>query len=123
MDGIATVILSHIGSSVPVYLSVDIDVLGTKTAPETGTPEVAGWAARELIRIIRGLDVLNIAGADVVEVSPPYDGHGEQTSLAAAQIAYKLIRSMVKTDVSLAGRTKHNHVHGIERLFGFQLAN
>ena len=48
-----------------------------------------------MIRIIRGLEGLNIVGADVVEVAPPYDGTGEQTALVAAQIGYEIITSMV----------------------------
>jgi arginase family enzyme len=30
-------------------------------------------------------------GADVVEVSPPYKGAGQQTALAAANVAYGLL--------------------------------
>lgn len=35
-------------------------------------------------------------GADVVEVSPAYDGSGEVTALAAAQVAFEVLTSMVK---------------------------
>lgn len=81
----------------PVYLSVDIDVLDPAFAPGTGTPEPGGWTTRELIRILRGLvDVLNIVGADVVEVSPAYQGRGEETALAAAQVVYEVLTGMVK---------------------------
>ncbi|KAL4917495.1 arginase family-domain-containing protein [Aspergillus aurantiobrunneus] len=80
----------------PVYLSVDIDVLDPATAPGTGTPEPGGWTTREFIRILRGLERLNIVGADIVEVSPSYDNKGETTALAAAQVAYEIITSMVK---------------------------
>ena len=80
----------------PVYLSVDIDVLDPCTAPGTGTPEPGGWTTRELIRILRGLEKLNIVGADIVEVSPSYDNKGETTALAAAQVGFEIITSMVK---------------------------
>lgn len=80
----------------PVYLSVDIDVLDPSTAPGTGTPEPGGWTTRELIRILRGLEKLNVVGADIVEVSPSYDNKGETTALAAAQMAFEIITSMVK---------------------------
>ncbi|OJJ43275.1 hypothetical protein ASPZODRAFT_19678 [Penicilliopsis zonata CBS 506.65] len=96
--GIIRTILARTGldPDQPVYLSVDIDVLDPSTAPGTGTPEPGGWTTREFIRILRGLEKLNIVGADIVEVSPSYDNKGETTALAAAQVAFEIITSMVK---------------------------
>lgn len=74
----------------PLYLSIDIDVLDPAHAPGTGTPEIAGMTSRELVGILRGLQGLNLVGGDVVEVSPAYD-HAEITSLAAATIAFEMI--------------------------------
>ncbi len=74
----------------PVYLSVDIDVLDPAHAPGTGTPEPGGLTTRELQMILRGLDGLDLAGGDVVEVSPAYD-HAELTALAAANVAYEYL--------------------------------
>jgi agmatinase len=74
----------------PLYVSVDIDVLDPAHAPGTGTPEPGGLTTRELQELLRGLAGLEIAGADVVEVSPAYD-HAEITALAAAQVAYELL--------------------------------
>jgi agmatinase len=74
----------------PVYLSVDIDVLDPAHAPGTGTPEPGGLTTRELQLILRGLSDLPIVGADVVEVSPPYD-HAELTALAAANVVYEFL--------------------------------
>lgn len=45
--------------------------------------------------ILRKLTNLNIVGADVVEVSPPYDDSGESTAYAAADLAYELFGLMV----------------------------
>ena len=75
---------------VPVYLSVDIDVLDPAHAPGTGTPEPGGLTTRELQSILRGLDGLELAGADVVEVAPSYD-HAELTALAAANVVYEYL--------------------------------
>jgi agmatinase len=72
------------------YLSIDIDVLDPAHAPGTGTPELGGLSSRELLAIVQGLSGMELVGADVVEVSPPYD-HAEITSLAAATIVYKLV--------------------------------
>lgn len=94
--GVVDTILTRIGTEVPVYLSIDIDVLDPGLAPGTGTPEPGGWTTRELIKILRGIEDLNVVGADVVEVAPPYDGAGEQTSLAAAQCVFEVLTGMVK---------------------------
>lgn len=94
--GIISKIMSHVGTEVPVYLSIDIDVIDPGLAPGTGTPEPGGWSTRELIRILRGIEGLNIVGADLVEVAPAYDGTGEATALAAAQVCFEVLTSMVR---------------------------
>ncbi|KAI1176268.1 agmatinase [Nemania sp. FL0916] len=94
--GIVKRIMDTLGTEDPVYLSVDIDVLDPAFAPGTGTPEPGGWTTRELIRILRGVEDLNLVGADVVEVAPAYQGNGEETALAAAQVVYEILSSMVK---------------------------
>jgi agmatinase len=66
--GIINQILDMLETEQLVYLSVDIDVLDPAFAPGTGTPEPRGWSSRELIPILRGLEDLNLVGADVVEV-------------------------------------------------------
>ncbi|KAK3942451.1 arginase family-domain-containing protein [Diplogelasinospora grovesii] len=93
------------GGEDPVYLSVDIDVLDPAFAPGTGTPEPGGWTTRELIKILRGIEGLNIVGADVVEVAPAYQGAGEETALAAAQVVYEILSSMVKKGLKEMGKT------------------
>jgi agmatinase len=77
----------------PVYLSLDIDVLDPAFAPGTGTPEMGGVTSRELLEVLRGLRGLNLVGADVVEVAPAYD-HAEITTLAAATVMFDLITLM-----------------------------
>jgi agmatinase len=74
----------------PVYVSIDIDVLDPAHAPGTGTPEAGGLTSRELLAILRGLSGANVVGADIVEVSPPFD-HAEITSIAAAHAGYELL--------------------------------
>jgi agmatinase len=95
-QGIVDRIMSRVGIEMPVYLSIDIDVIDPGLAPGTGTPEPGGWSTRELIRILRGIERLNVVGADVVEVSPAYDGATEATALAAAQVGFEILSSMVK---------------------------
>ena len=75
----------------PVFISFDVDVLDPAFAPGTGTPEVGGLSTAEALAFLRALRGLRLEGADVVEVSPPYDGPGQQTALAAANVAYELL--------------------------------
>jgi agmatinase len=79
----------------PVYLSVDIDVLDPAFAPGTGTPEAGGLNSRELLRILRGLTDMNLVGADVVEVASAYD-HAEITALAAATVVFDMVTLMAR---------------------------
>ncbi len=92
--GTIEAILDRVGD-LPVYLSVDIDVLDPSFAPGTGTPEAGGLSSRELLRVLRGLTGLHLVGADVVEVAPAYD-HAELTTVAAATVAYDLITLMAR---------------------------
>ena len=74
----------------PVYLSFDIDSLDPAFAPGTGTPEIAGLTTSEAIGLIRGFRNLNFVGADIVEVSPPFDTGG-LTSMTGATVMYELL--------------------------------
>ena len=101
--GVVDAILRRTGTERPVYLSVDIDVIDPGLCPGTGTPEPGGWTSRELIRILRGLEGLNVVGADIVEVAPAYDGLGEQTALTAAQVVYEILTSWAGSYVKSGG--------------------
>ncbi len=92
VDGVSSVVdrmRRRLGDG-PVYVSIDIDVLDPAHAPGTGTPEAGGLTSRELLNTLRGLTGLNVVGADIVEVSPPYD-HAEITGIAASHVAYELL--------------------------------
>jgi agmatinase len=74
-----------------IYLSVDIDVLDPAFAPGTGTPEPGGLTARELLSAVREVTLrTKLAGADVVEVSPPYDPAG-----ITAEVAHRVVLEML----------------------------
>ena len=60
-------------------------------SPGTGTPEIAGFSTAEAVTFLRALRGLTLAGCDVVEVSPAYDGPGQQTALAAANVVWELL--------------------------------
>lgn len=74
----------------PTYVTFDIDGLDPAYAPGTGTPEIGGLTTMQALELIRGLRGLNIVGADLVEVSPPYDTSGN-TALTGANILYELL--------------------------------
>ncbi len=72
------------------YLSFDIDSLDPAFAPGTGTPEVGGMTPIEAQALVRGLRGLDLIGADVVEVSPPFDPSGN-TALVGATMMYEIL--------------------------------
>ena len=72
----------------PTYVSLDIDGLDPSCAPGTGTPEPGGLTTTQALEIIRGCRGLDIIGADVVEVAPPFD-LSRNTSLLAATCSMK----------------------------------
>jgi agmatinase len=98
LEGTAEAVRERV-DDVPVYLSVDIDVLDPAFAPGTGTPEVGGLSNRELLSLLRRLDGLSLVGADVVEIAPAYD-HAEVTALAGATVVFDIVTVMAR---SIAG--------------------
>lgn len=86
---IATLTREVIGNG-PVYISFDIDALDPAFAPGTGTPVVGGLSTREALQLLQGFRGLDVIGADLVEVSPPYDPNGT-TALVGAQLLFELL--------------------------------
>lgn len=74
----------------PTYLSFDIDCLDPAYAPGTGTPVPGGLTTYETQRILRALKIENLVGADIVEVSPPFDS-SQITGLAAVDTMFELL--------------------------------
>ncbi|HLI13989.1 MAG TPA: agmatinase [Alphaproteobacteria bacterium] len=74
----------------PTYISFDVDGLDPVYAPGTGTPEIGGYSTFEAQQMVRGLQRLNLVGADVVEVSPPFDAGGV-TALVGATMMFELL--------------------------------
>jgi len=84
--------IKEIGSR-PVYVTVDLDVLDPSIFSGTGTPEAGGITFKELMEGVIQLDVLNIVGADVVELAPHYDQSGVSTA-AACKVMRELLLAM-----------------------------
>lgn len=79
------------GRNVPVYVTVDLDVLDPSEFPGTGTPEAGGISFLELLdSLIMIASRLNVVGADLVELAPSLDSSGRSTALAC-----KLLREVL----------------------------
>lgn len=76
------------------YVTYDIDFVDPAFAPGTGTPEVGGPTSWQAIEVARGLAGLRIAGADLVEVSPPFDPLGG-TAWLGASLMFEMLCAMV----------------------------
>ncbi|MEH6772580.1 MAG: agmatinase [Cereibacter changlensis] len=77
------------------YVSYDIDFVDPAYAPGTGTPEVGGptsWQALQVARLLQGV---NIVGADLVEVSPPFDASGG-TAFLGVSIMFEMLCVMAE---------------------------
>lgn len=80
-----------------VFLSIDIDVVDPGMAPGVGTPEPGGLTSRQLLDTVNRLGrELDIIGADIVEVSPIYDGPGDITSQLANRVVLELLDGMAR---------------------------
>lgn len=80
----------EIAGDKPTYVTFDIDCLDPVFAPGTGTPEIGGFSSHDAQRMIRLLRGVPIIGADMVEVSPPFDSSGT-TALIGATVLFELL--------------------------------
>lgn len=89
LDGLDNVVEKL--KDVPVYITIDLDVLDPSVFPGTGTPEPGGITYKELLWAFSQFKKLNhIVGADLVELAPNLDSSGVSTIVAA-----KSLREMV----------------------------
>lgn len=89
LDGLAET-LEQFGN-VPVYFTLDLDVLDPSVFPGTGTPEPGGVSFEELRKAVTLVcQKANVVGCDVNELSPHYDPSGISTAVAC-----KVIREML----------------------------
>jgi len=76
---------------VPIYVTIDLDILDPSEFPATGTPEAGGWRFNYLRSMLKEFcESYNIVGADMVEYSPPYDVSG-----TCAATAGKILRELM----------------------------
>lgn len=80
----------------PVYVTYDIDFVDPTFAPGTGTPEVGGPTSWQALQVARGLRGLDVVGADLVEVSPPFDLSGG-TAWLGISLMFEMLCVMAET--------------------------
>ena len=80
----------EIAGDAATYVSYDIDFVDPTFAPGTGTPEVGGPTSFQALQVCRELQGLNIVGADMVEVSPPFDQSGG-TAFLGVSIMFEIL--------------------------------
>ena len=69
---------------------MNIDFIDPAFAPGTGTPEVGGPNSFQALDVIRKLSGINLVGADLVEISPPFDQSGG-TAFLGSSILFEIL--------------------------------
>lgn len=91
LDGVDAVVEELENQEIPVYLTIDLDVLDPSVFPGTGTPEAGGVSFNELRKALMTIcSRLNIVGLDVTELAPTLDATGVSTAVAG-----KLVRELL----------------------------
>ena len=91
-DGLAETVKGL--GNVPVYFTIDLDVMDPSVFPGTGTPEYGGVTFKQLTEAIYTVcNSCKIVGLDVNELCPPYDQSGASTA-AACKIVRELLLSL-----------------------------
>jgi guanidinopropionase len=95
----------EIAGSGDTYVSYDIDFVDPAYAPGTGTPEIGGPTSWQALQVARGLKGVKVVGADLVEVSPPFDPSGGTAFLGVSLMFEMLciIAERLAADVARTG--------------------
>ncbi len=81
-DGLEEVVDFLVKTNVPVYFTIDLDVLDPSVFPGTGTPEAGGVSFMDLLDAIHQISRTRLVGMDVNELSPLLDASGASTAVA-----------------------------------------
>lgn len=100
-DGLSEVVSDLVERNVPVYLTVDLDVLDPSAFPGTGTPEAGGVSFMELHKALQTVfepgsssgqhTGCNVVGCDLVELAPVLDPTGASTAVACKMVRELLL--------------------------------
>jgi len=90
-DGLNQTVDNLSKSNVPVYFTIDLDVLDPSIFPGTGTPEAGGVTFHQLREAMTLVGQrLRIVGADINELAPMLDPSGVSTAVAC-----KVVRELL----------------------------
>ena len=79
-------------SALPIYLTIDMDVLDPSEFPGTGTQEAGGFCYDQLVADMRLIcEKLNVVAIDNVELNPHLDPTGRSTALACKFLREELL--------------------------------
>jgi agmatinase len=76
--------------NLPVYITLDLDVIDPSLLPGVGTPEPGGLNFQEFIFLLKKLQGLHVIGFDVVELTPDYDP-SQVSSITASVVLREMI--------------------------------
>jgi agmatinase len=80
--------------NLPVYITLDLDVMDPGLLPGVGTPEPGGLTFQGLLFIFKTLQCLRVVGFDLVELTPDYDPTGI-SSITASVILREMILTFI----------------------------
>ncbi|WP_432745096.1 agmatinase family protein [Streptomyces sp. JH002] len=87
------------------YLSISIDVADPMYAPGTSSPEPGGLRSTALLRAARRIGAeVDLAGVELVELSPQYDNSGQITTLLAHRTLHHTLTGMAMRRLGLTQR-------------------
>lgn len=92
----------------PFYFTLDTDGIDATYLPGTELPEPFGFTSREVVQIIRGMRGMDMVGADLVELCPPYDPHGISANIGAA-LGFETLCILSEAHARRHGRRRKTH--------------
>ncbi len=91
LEGLDSVADDLASSRVPVYFTIDLDVLDPSVFPGTGTPEAGGVSFDQLRKALTKVcQTVNVVALDVTELAPILDPSGVSTAVAG-----KVVRELL----------------------------
>ena len=92
----------------PVYLSIDTDGIDAVHMPGTTLPEPFGLTPLQVRNVIRGMRGMDIRGADISELCPPYDPTEMSANIVAA-LMFEMLCVLSEAHVARTGQTRMTH--------------
>ncbi|MBR3478582.1 MAG: agmatinase [Bacteroidaceae bacterium] len=91
LEGLDSVADDLASSRVPIYFTIDLDVLDPSVFPGTGTPEAGGVSFDQLRKALTKVcQTVNVVALDVTELAPTLDPSGVSTAVAG-----KVVRELL----------------------------